>query len=114
MGEKRWSYPDDNTGRVLSLMAENGFPMDRAMKVDLHVALPTEGAANEVGKLAEVRGYRTSVYASPECRLPWTCECSRVMVPTYPTVVAAEQEMDELGRRLGGFGDGFASFGGVW
>jgi hypothetical protein len=34
MGEKRWSYPDDNTGRVLSLMAENGFPMDRAMKVD--------------------------------------------------------------------------------
>ncbi|MGZ6077291.1 MAG: hypothetical protein ACXWK4_07250 [Myxococcaceae bacterium] len=32
MGEKRWSYPDDDTGRVLSLMAENGFPMDRAMK----------------------------------------------------------------------------------
>jgi hypothetical protein len=78
MSEKRWSYPDDDTGRVLSLMAEKGF------------------------------------YHSPKCRLPWTCECSRVMVPTYTAVVAAEQEVDELGRRFGGFGDGFGSSGGIW
>ena len=114
MSEKRWSYPDDATGRVLSLMAEKGFQMDRAMMFDFHVAVPTEDAGKLVAEEARVRGYRTKVSDSPECRLPWTCECSRVMVPTYAAVVAAEQEVDEIGRRFGGFGDGFGSFGGIW
>jgi len=35
------------------------------------------------------------------------------MVPTYEAVVAAEKEVDEIGRRFGGFGDGFGSSGDV-
>jgi len=114
MSEKRRSYPDDSTGRVLSLMAERGFRMDRAMKLDFHVALPTEAAAREAAVAAGESRYRTAVYESSTCDLPWTCECSRVMVPTYEAVVAAEAEVDEIGRRFGGFGDGFGSFGGIW
>jgi len=112
MSEKRRSYPDDATGRVLSLMAEKGFQMDRAMMFDFHVAIPTEDAGKLVAEEAMAGGYRTKGYDSAECRLPWTCECSRVMVPTYAAVVAAEQEVDEIGQRFGGFGDGLVRSGG--
>lgn len=38
-------------------------------------------------------------------------ECAVVMVPTYDAIVAAEKEVDAIGRRFGGFGDGFGSSG---
>ena len=109
----REQYPDDSTGRVLALMAESGFHMDRPMEINFHVAVPTEDAGKLVAEEARARGYRAEVNDSPKCRLPWTCECTRVMVPTYAAVVAAENEVDELGRRSGGFADGFGSFGDI-
>lgn len=36
-----------------------------------------------------------------------------LLVPTYEAVVAAENEVDAIGRRFGGFGDGFSSSGDV-
>jgi len=36
-----------------------------------------------------------------------------LMVPTCEAVVAAEKEVDEIGRRVDGFGDGFGSFGDI-
>jgi hypothetical protein len=110
---ERSRYPDDSTGRTLALMAEEGFHMDRPIEIDFQVAVPTESAAWQVAELARTRGYRTDVYDSPKCSLPWTCECTVVMVPTYEAVVAAEKEVDEIGRRCGGFADGFGSFGDI-
>jgi hypothetical protein len=98
---------------VLAIMADSGFHMDRQMDIDFHVALPTESAAQQVAEEARARGHRAKVYDSPKCRLPWTCQCTVVMVPTYAAVVAAESEFDSIGRRFGGFGDGFGSFGDV-
>jgi hypothetical protein len=106
-------YPDDTTGRVLALMAEHGFHMDRPMEINFHVVAPTERAAEEMAEEARARGHRAEVYDSPKCRLPWTCECTVVMVPTYHDVIAAENEFDAIGRQFGGFGDGFGSLGDI-
>jgi hypothetical protein len=110
---RRSAYPDDSTGRVLTLMAKHGFAMDQPMELDFQVAVPTESAGQRVAEEATSRGYRTKVYDSPRCKLSWTCECTVVMVPTYEAVVAAEKEVDAIGQRFGGFGDGFGSFGDV-
>ena len=110
---QRSQYPDDSTGRVLALMAESGFHMDRPMEIDFQVAAPSESAARRVAEDVRARGYRAKVSDSPKAGLPWTCECTVVMVPTYEAVVAAENEVDAIGRRFGGFGDGFGSFGDI-
>ena len=113
MSEKRGSYPDDATGLALGRMAEAGFHMDRAMEIKFQVAAPTERAAQEMAEEARAREHRAEIYDSPECRLPWTCECVVVMIPSYEDVIAAENEFDAIGRKFGGLGDGFGSFGDV-
>ena len=110
---RRANYPDDSTGRVLALMAKNGFALDQPMELDFQVAVPSESAGQRVAEEASRRGHRTDVYGSPRCKLPWTCECAVVMVPTYEAVLAVEKEVDGIGRRFGGFGDGFGCSGDV-
>lgn len=68
----RSQYPDDSTGRVLALMAKNGFAMDQPIEIDFQVAVPSESAGQRVAEEATARGYRTEVYDSPRCRLPWS------------------------------------------
>ena len=94
-------------------MAERGFQMDHPMEMDFQVAVPSESAAQRVAEEARAAGYRPSVHDSPTCTLPWTCECTVVLVPTYEAVIAAERELDRIGRRFGGFGDGFGSWGDI-
>ena len=66
--------------------------------------------------LSRSKGYKTKVFRAEVVvggvlRGAWTCNCTKVLVPSYEAIVATEQEVDEIGRRFGGHGDGFGSFG---
>jgi hypothetical protein len=68
-------------------------------------------AAKGLAEVAYKFGYRVRIYASPECSLPWTCECSARMLATYEGVLAVQDELAELSKRFGGHPDGWGTFG---
>jgi hypothetical protein len=81
------------------------------MLIDFHVVVPNEASANRLATVARDLGYRVSVFESPKCSLPWTCQCSTRMVPTYESVIAVQDELAEICKPFGGIPDGWGSFG---
>ena len=106
-----YDFPKDADGDALRRFVENGNDLSKPMLIDFHVAVPDETAAGALAEVARKRGYRVKTYASRECSLPWTCECSRRMVATYDGVIAVQEELAELAMPFGGHPDGWGSFG---
>jgi regulator of RNase E activity RraB len=104
-------FPNDADGDALRRVVRDGSDMTKPMFIDFQVALPHEDAANDLATAARKLGYRVKVYDSAECRLPWTCECSTRMLATYDGVVAVQGELAALSAPLGGFPDGWGTFG---
>jgi regulator of RNase E activity RraB len=104
-------YPDDSDGGALRCVAENGSDMTMPMYLDFHVAVPDQEAADTLASKARQLGYHAKVSDSAECKLPWTCECSTRMVVTYESVIAVQKELARLSAPLGGFPDGWGTFG---
>jgi regulator of RNase E activity RraB len=104
-------FPNDSDGDALRRALESGSDVAKPIFIDFHVAMPTEQSANVLAALARKLGYRTSVYDSAECRLPWTCQCSTRMLATYDGVLAIQAELAALSAPLEGFTDGWGTFG---
>jgi regulator of RNase E activity RraB len=104
-------YPNDADGEALRRVANDGSNMSKPMYINFQVAVPDESAAKGLAEAAYKLGYRVSIYASPECILPWTCECSTRMLATYKGVLAVQEELAELGKQFRGRPDGWGSFG---
>jgi regulator of RNase E activity RraB len=104
-------YPNDSDGDALRGVLKNGSDMGRPMYIDFQVAMPSAEDANTLAALARKLGYRAEVYDSAECRLPWTCQCSTRMLATYDGVLAIQAELARLSAPLGGFPDGWGTFG---
>jgi regulator of RNase E activity RraB len=104
-------YPTDADGDALRRVASDGSDMTKPMYVNFHVAVPNESAAKSVADSAYKLGYRVKTYDSPECSLPWTCECSCRMIATYDALVAIQNELRELSAQFGGHPDGWGTFG---
>ena len=86
------------------------------MEIDFAVAVPDEAVGNAVANQARARGYTVKVVfdpgEDPEDDPPsWTCYCYRTMIPSYDAVIAVQAELDTLSRPLGGYCDGWGSFG---
>lgn len=104
-------FPNDSDGGALRRLYEDGSDMSRPMYIDFQVAMPSKEAAHTLAEQARKLGYRTAVYDSEECRLPWTCQCSTRMLATYEGVLAIQAELARLSSPLGGFPDGWGTFG---
>jgi hypothetical protein len=104
-------YPNDDDGDALRGVLRNGSDMTRPMFIDFQVAVPSEEAAKSLAEIAKKIGYVVAIYDSPECRLPWTCQCSTRMLATYSGVLAIQAELARLSAPLGGFPDGWGTFG---
>lgn len=101
---------DDATRAALDRIARDGSDLDHPLKMDFFVAVPHERAGRIMaGRVAEL-GFDTSVEQDTETG-DWTCYCTKVLVPTYDTVVAIESQLDSLARDIGGHADGFGTFG---
>ena len=81
------------------------------MLIDFQVAASDESAAKAIAAAAYKLGYRVRTYSSPECSMPWTCECSARMLATYEGVIAVQAELAELSKSFGGKTDGWGTFG---
>ena len=104
-------YPNDSDGNALRNVFSDGSDMGKPMFIDFQVAMPTKEAATLLAEQAGKLGYRTSVYDSAECKLPWTCQCSTRMLASYQGVLAIQAELASLSAPLGGFPEGWGTFG---
>jgi hypothetical protein len=104
-------FPNDTDGDALRRFEENGNDLSRPMLIDFQITVPDETAALALADVARKLGYQVRTYASPECSLPWTCECSIRMVASYDGVIAVQDELAGLAGPFGGHPDGWGSFG---
>ena len=79
--------------------------------MNFQVAVPSEEAAQGLAEAAAKRGYRADVYESPDCSLPWTCECSVRIVASAAAIKSSQDELARLAEPFSGFPDGWGSFG---
>jgi hypothetical protein len=103
--------PNDSDGDALRRVARDGSDMSKPMFINFQVAVPDEACANALANVASKLGYRVRVYDSPECKLPWTCECSTRMLASYEGVVAIQYELGKISAEFGGIPDGWGTFG---
>lgn len=115
-------YPDDLDGEVLRMIADDGNDMTQPMDVEFHVAVATEADAEKIAEAAEKLGYESIVdfddgsedeETEDEITEPWTCTCRKTMLLEYDAIMAAQAELDEIARPLGGYADGWGTFGNV-
>ncbi len=115
-------FPDDLDGEVLRMIADDGNDMTQPMDVEFHVATATEEDADKIANAAEKLGYDIDVNfddgseddeVEDEITEPWTCSCRKTMLLEYDAIMAAQAELDELARPLGGYADGWGTFGNV-
>ena len=104
-------FPNDADGEALQRVANDGSDMSKPMLINFQVAAPNEATAKALADAAYKNGYQVSIYFSPECSLPWTCECSTQMLATYEGVTAVQKELAELSVPFGGHCDGWGTFG---
>jgi len=103
--------PDDADANALRNFAKNGSDLSRPILINFHIAVPDEESAKGMADTVWKLGYRVSIYPSPECSLPWTCECSARMVVTYDALGAFQDELGKISEKFGGHPDGWGSFG---
>ena len=115
-------YPGDLDGDVLRMIAEDGTDMSQPMDVEFHVPAATEDIAEKIAAAAEKLGYETFVDfdngeddedLGDEITEPWTCTCRKTMLLEYAAIMAAQAELDEIARPMGGYADGWGTFGNV-
>lgn len=104
-------FPNDADGDAVRRLFGGKNDPRRPMCVNFQVAVPDEAAAKSLAEIAWKKGYRISVYPSPECSLPWTCECSTRILADYEGVLAIQNELAELSAPFGGRPDGWGSYG---
>ncbi len=103
-------YPDDADGDALRRVAATGSNMSKPMDIDFQIIALDEATANRVADGTRKLGYRAQVYAA-QCD-SWNCQCTKAMIPTYPSLRAAQIELDAIARPLGASADGWGTYGG--
>ncbi len=102
--------PNDADGDSIRRILEHGSTLDRPMLIDFAVAAPNKKAARQIAKAATKLGYNAS--CTPDGDGPtWTTTCSTRMMLTHHAVLAMQEEVDRLAKLLGGYIDGWGTFG---
>ena len=102
--------PRDADGDSIRRLVHEGSDLPEPMSVDFFVAVPDEKAGRAVAEAAERLGYRVTVEQDGDDPM-WTCYCAKSMLVTHDAVVAAQRQLDEIARPLGGKADGWGTFG---
>jgi hypothetical protein len=103
--------PKDADGDALRRLIKNGSDLSKPILINFQIAVPDETAATAVAAVVRKLGYHADTYASPNCSLPWTCECATRMLASYDGVIAIQNELTSISEPFGGHPDGWGSFG---
>jgi regulator of RNase E activity RraB len=105
-------YPDDSDGHALQRVANDGNDMERPMDVDFPVVFADQTIAERFAAIAQKYGYETKLWQHEEEDAgDWDVVCVRRMILTYDAVLAVQSELNELSGPLGGYSDGWGTFG---
>ncbi|MDG2012416.1 MAG: ribonuclease E inhibitor RraB [Pirellulaceae bacterium] len=111
------TFPDDADGNALKSLLELGCDLSKPMDVDIQVAVPDEEVSMQIAGAAAALGFRTEIFFDEdiedveEATEPWTCECSKVMIVSYDSIVAAQASLNEIAKPLKCYVDGWSTFG---
>lgn len=112
------NFPDDADGQALQMLAESGSDFGKPMDIDIHIAAPGEEEAIQVANAAAAQGFRTEIYFDDEieedaenANEPWTCQCSKVMLLSYESILEVQDSLNEVAKPHGCYVDGWATFG---
>jgi regulator of RNase E activity RraB len=113
-------YPNDADGDALRRVAACGSDMCRPMDIDFQIAALDEPTARKVAEEVARQGYRARIWfddqdqdPDEEACLPWTCDCTKFMLPDHGAIVAAQAELGRIVEPLGAYVDGWGTFGNV-
>ena len=107
---KKEDLPKDADGNSLRLLVENGSDISKEMEIDFAMTIPDEKAGMEFAEYAFDHGFKTTV-SYDEKYDRWTCYCSKVMVPSYSSLIREQEWLAEAGIRFQAKPDGWGTFG---
>lgn len=106
------NYPDDSDGHALQSVADDGNDMGRPMDVDFPVVFADQTIAERFAAIAQKQGFQTKLWQhEEEDDRDWDVVCVKRLVLTYDAVLAVQSELNELSAPLGGYSDGWGTFG---
>jgi regulator of RNase E activity RraB len=107
---KLTDIPLDADGDAIRRVLSHGADSSRPMKIDFHVAAPSESAGKKILAAAIAKRYEASL-SRDEGTGAWTCSCSRIMLLDYESLMRSQKELDQLSAPHGGYSDGWGTFG---
>ena len=84
--------------------------MERPMLIDFHIAAENEMSCNRIFKALKVLG-GSAKFDQDDETLEWTVTFSKSMVPDYEDLIRLQDELNVLAKPLGGYSDGWGTFG---
>ena len=109
----RTKYPNDADGDALRRIAkDNDMDLSRPMRVDIFIMSHNQASAEDVAAEAQHIGYKCNVDKDDD-EDTWTTTCSKAMMLTYDSIIAAQKQLDNLAAPHGARTDGWGTFGNV-
>mgnify|MGYP003683726627 CR=1 FL=1 len=100
----------NSTRDTLELFRQQGFNLSQTMKIDFFIVLPDLESGKMIVDRILNEGFKASLELDSEdgsC----TCYCSMDLIPEYSTIVAIENKLNSIAKGVGGFIDGFGTYG---
>ncbi len=99
-----------STLNTLNRMSNAGLDLTQPRLFDFQLWLPNQGAAIQISHEVFNMGFKASIYQDDEDR-SWTCECSKVIIPSFENVIEIERKLHFLAQSYDGYSDGFGTMG---
>ncbi len=105
------TFPDDENGRVLRRMQENGDDLTTARDLDFTVVFPTKLFAEAFADHFKQLAYSVSVEETKSVpELPWDVVVTRNIIPSHNEICEFEDTLLGFAEPLGGRNDGWGGF----
>ncbi|GGE71591.1 ribonuclease E inhibitor RraB [Priestia taiwanensis] len=101
-------FPNDEDGHVLHTLYKEGLDFSQEHVVDFFVVVPNQQSGEALLPLIMGAGFDCELQYSDEYE-DWTCYCSKKMFVRYEKIIAIQQQLNELGEKVGGHIDGWAT-----
>ncbi len=109
---KSSGYPNDADGDFLREIAESGNDMTKPMEIDFVIAVESKESGESIADKMSQMDYSVCLRYDEDYDI-WNCYCTKIMVAEYDEIVRIQKELEEFSRPLGGYSDGWGTFGNI-